>query len=116
LPSVLGSFLRTPARLSTIGAIAVGAILWNIFVQGGNGVALSSRVYAACGVALLIATGMLLTWREARFLRVPALTEITSAFDFSGNVDWPLGRRRLYAIRNSAFADAFRKANGASVD
>jgi hypothetical protein len=111
VPSIAGSFLRTPALLSTIGAVAVGAILWSIFVQGGEGVALSARLYAAGGVFLLIATGMLLTWREARFLRVAPLTEVTSACDFSGNVDYPLGRRRLYTIRNPAFAEAFRKAN-----
>ena len=111
VPSVVGSFFRTPALLSTIGAVTVGAIVWNIFVVGGEGVAFSSRLYAACGVVLLVATGMFLTWREARFLRVPPLTDVTSAFDFSGNVDYPLGRRRLYAIRHPQFADAFRHAN-----
>ena len=111
MPSVVGSFFRTPALLSTIGAIAVGAILWNIFVLGGEGVAVSARIYASFGVILLVATGILLTWREARFLRVSPLTDVTIAADFTGNVDYPLGRRRLYTIRNPECAEAFREAN-----
>jgi hypothetical protein len=111
VPSVIGSFFRTPAILAAIGAIAVGAILWSIFVQGGHEVPLPERLDAAGGILLLVATGILLTWREARFLRVPPLTEITQACDFSGNVDYPLGRRRLYAIRHPACAEAFRTAN-----
>ena len=111
MPSVIGSFFRTPALLSTIGAVAVGAILWNIFVLGGEGVALSARVNAGAAVVLLVAIGVLLTWKGARFLRVPPLTEITSAADFTGNVDYPLGRRRLYDIRNPACAEAFKNAN-----
>jgi hypothetical protein len=100
-----------PAILSAVGAIAVGVILWSIFVQGGEGVAPGTRAYAAGCIFLLVATGILLTWREARVLRVPPLTDITRACDFSGNLDYPLGRRRLYAIRNPACADAFRAAN-----
>ena len=111
VPSVIGSFFRTPAILASLGAIGVGAILWSIFVQGGEGVAFGTRLYAAGGIILLVVTGLLLTWSEARFLRVPPLTEITRACDFSGNVAYPLGRRRLYAIRNAACAEAFRAAN-----
>ena len=33
------------------------------------------------------------------------------ACDFSDNVGFPFGRRRFYAIRNAAFADAFTRAN-----
>ena len=44
-------------------------------------------------------------------LRVPPLTEITRACDFSDNVGFPFGRRRFYAIRNPAFAQAFTAAN-----
>lgn len=111
VPSVIGSFFRTPAILSFIGAAAVGAILWNIFVQGGEGVSQSARLYAAGGIVLLVGLGIFITAREARFLRVPALTEITRACDFSDNVGFPFGRRRFYAIRNPAFADAFTRAN-----
>ena len=111
IPSIVGSFFRTPALLSTIGAVALGAILWNIFVLDSAGVPWSSRFYAAWLILFMVATGILLTWREARFLRVPPLTEITSACDFSGNLDYPLGRRRLYTIRNPACAEAFRRAN-----
>jgi hypothetical protein len=108
---VIGSFFRTPALLSFIGAVAVAAILSMIFLQGGEGVTLNMRLYALGGIVLLVGLGIFLTWREARFLRVPPLTEITRACDFSDNVGYPFGRRRLYAIRNAAFADAFTRAN-----
>ena len=42
---------------------------------------------------------------------MPPLTEITRACDFSDNVAFPFGYRRLYTIRNSVFADAFTRAN-----
>ena len=111
VPSVIGSFFRTPALLSFIGAAAVAAILSMIFLQGGEHVSPGIRLYALGGILLLVGMGIFITAREARFLRVPPLTEITRACDFSDNVGFPLGRRRFYAIRNAAFADAFTKAN-----
>lgn len=111
VPSVIGSFFRTPAILSFIGAAAVAAILSMIFLQGGEGVSLGTRLYALSGIVLLLGLGIFITAREARFLRVPPLTEITRACDFSDNVGFPLGRRRFYALRNGAFADAFTRAN-----
>ena len=111
VPSVVGSFLRTPAILSFIGAVAVAVILSMIFLQGGEGVAQSARLYALGGILLLVGLGMFITAREARFLRVPPLTAITRACDFSDNVGFPFGRRRWYAIRNPAFADTFISAN-----
>lgn len=45
------------------------------------------------------------------FNRVPPLTDITRACDFSDNVGFPFGRRRVYAIRNQTFAEAFTRAN-----
>ena len=111
VPSVIGSFFRTPALLSFIGAAAVAAILTNIFLQGGEGISAGVRLYAFAGIALLVGLGIFLTAREARFLRVPPLTEITSACDFSDNGGFPFGRRRFYAIRNAAFPDAFTRAN-----
>ena len=71
----------------------------------------SARFYALGGIVLLVSLGVFITGREARFLRVPPLTDITSACDFSDNVGFPFGRRRFYAIRNPAFADAFSRAN-----
>ena len=108
---MLGSFFRTPALLSFIGAVAVAVILSMIFLQGGEGVSPGARLYALGGIVLLVGLGIFLTAREARFLRVPPLTEITRACDFSDNVGFPFGRRRFYAIRNPAFADAFTRAN-----
>jgi hypothetical protein len=111
VPSVTGSFFRTPAILTFIGAVAVAAILSMIFLRGGEGVGPETRLYALGGIVALVGIGIFLTAREARFLRVPPLTEITRACDFSDNVGFPFGRRRLYAIRNPAFAEAFTSAN-----
>jgi hypothetical protein len=111
VPSIAGSFFRTPAVLSIIGAVAVAAILSKIFLQGGEAVGLDARLYALGGIVLLVGFGIFIAAREARFLRVPPLTEITRACDFSDNVGFPFGRRRFYAIRNRAFADAFTQAN-----
>lgn len=111
VPSVIGSFLRTPAILSFVGAAAVAAILSTIFLQGSEGVSFGVKLYAYGGIALLLGLGIFITAREARFLRVPPLTEVTSACDFSDNVGFPFGRRRFYAIRNPACAEAFAKAN-----
>ena len=109
--SVIGSFFRTPAVLSFIGAVAVAAILSMIFLQGGEGISPGVRLYALGGIVLLVGIGTFITAREARFLRVSPLTEITRACDFSDNVGFPFGRRRFYAIRNPAVADAFTRAN-----
>ena len=111
VPSVIASFFLNPAVLSFVGAVAVAAILSMIFLQGGEGIAVGARLYALGGIILLVGIGTFITAREARFLRVPPLTEITRACDFSDNVGFPFGRRRFYAIRNPAFADAFTRAN-----
>jgi hypothetical protein len=109
--SMIGSFLRTPAILSLAGAVAVSAILWMVFIQGGEGLSAPGRLYALAGIVSLLAFGIWTVAREARFGRVPQLTEVTRAAEFSENVGFPFGRRRLYAIRNRAAADAFRSAN-----
>ena len=109
--SLIGSVFRTPAILSLLGAIAVSAILWIVFIQGGENLSLNGRLYALAGVVSLLGFGIWTTARDARFARVPALTEVTKAAEFSENVGFPFGRRRLYAIRNRAAADAFRTAN-----
>jgi hypothetical protein len=53
VPSVIGSFFRTPAILTFIGAIAVAGILSMIFLQGGEGVSREMRLYALSGILLL---------------------------------------------------------------
>ena len=106
VPSRIGSFFRTPAVLSFFGAVAIAVILSMIFLQGGEGVSLRVQLYALGGIALIVGMGVFMTAREARFLRVPPLTEITRACDFSDNVGYAFGRRRLYAIRNPVFAAA----------
>jgi hypothetical protein len=111
VPSAIGSFFRTPGVLSFIGAVAVAVILWWVFVQDAEGVSRDARLYAISGIIALVGLGIFITAREARFLRVPPLTEVTSACDFSDNLGFPFGRRRFYAIRNRAFADAFVRAN-----
>jgi hypothetical protein len=111
VPSIIGSFFRTPAVLSFLGAVGVAIMLSMVFLQGGEGLSLGARLYALGGIVALVGLGVFITAREARFLRVPPLTDLTSACDFSDNIGHPFGRRRLYAIRNSDFAAAFATAN-----
>ena len=85
VPSVIGSFLRTPAVLSLVGAVAVATILSMIFLQAGAGVSPGARLYAFGGIVLLVGLGIVLTAREAGFSACPA-DGITSACDFSDNV------------------------------
>jgi hypothetical protein len=50
--------------------------------------------------------------RATRTLRVPAQTDVTRACDFSDDRSLPLeGERRVYALRDAAFAAALAAAN-----
>jgi uncharacterized membrane protein len=61
-------------------------------------------------IGLLVASTAVSSTRR---LRVPPLTSVTSAFDFSNNVAEAFDRARyVYALRNERFARAFIAANG----
>lgn len=60
--------------------------------------------------------GWLASVGATKRLRVPAQTSVTLAFDFSDDLSKLFdGSRRLYAIRNEAFAREFESLNGSRV-
>jgi hypothetical protein len=75
-------------------------------------VALALAVVAAsavvCGVALVVRA----LWETRRYM-VPGQTSVTLAFDFSPDISDVLDRsqRRVYAIRETAFAEEFTALN-----
>ena len=76
----------------------------------------SSGRWLALGIFAFLATtagaSIVGAWRANRPYRVPKSTEVSSAFDYSddlGNVF--VGKRRVFAIRSGAFADALTAAN-----
>ena len=68
---MIASFFRTPAILSLVGAVAVSAILWIVFIQGGDSLPLNGRLYALAGIVSLLGFGIWTTARDVRFARVP---------------------------------------------
>jgi hypothetical protein len=55
---------------------------------------------------------LVIAWWSSRAARVERQTEVTRACDFSDDVSWLWEReRRLYALRNQQFAQAFADAN-----
>jgi hypothetical protein len=62
--------------------------------------------------ALAAALFAVLVWHQTRHKRVPRQTEVTASFDFSDNMGNIVGgQRRIYAMSNAAFAEAFATAN-----
>lgn len=103
----------TPMLIPVVGAAFVLSIVFPI--------ALSAPLSAPGAVvpwglsALMVLTmawSLVAAWRASLHDRVEKQTEITLACDFSGDVSSLLeGHRRLYSIRNRAFAEAFAEAN-----
>jgi hypothetical protein len=61
---------------------------------------------------LIAAASARSSWASSRRLRVPPQTSVTLACDFSDDVSKPFdASRHVYAMRNSAFADALAAAN-----
>lgn len=72
------------------------------------------------GMAVFFVLIVVASWfasiASTKRLRVPAQTSVTLAFDFSDDLSKIFdGSRRLYAIRNEAFAKEFESLNGSRV-
>ena len=106
--------LKSPLLIPLAGACILGAILFRPVIiegssdPGGRWVALGLYGF----LALAAIASIIGAWRGNRPYRVPRSTEISRAFDYSDNLgNVVTGERRVYAIRNPAFADAFTAAN-----
>ena len=86
------------------GAISSGAVLRDGLAALGPALPLLlPALVVACLVAMVYQT---------RPFRVPKQSEVTRACDFSDDIGDPIvGRRRVYSIRDAAFAEAFTAAN-----
>ena len=106
----MASYFRHPFVLAPAlpGGAAVFA-LWLAIEDAPDARSLIELLVAA--VFALIAMGIMVGLRrQTAHLRVRPQTEITRACDFSDDVGtWR--QRRIYSIRNKAFADAFIAAN-----
>jgi hypothetical protein len=108
------SYLRSPAIIALVAAAGFAILLFRPLLIETRGDASAGRVGLALFGLLVLAAmaSVIFAWRETRFLRVPGQTEITRACDFSDNLgNVIVGERRVYAIRNAAFAEAFATAN-----
>lgn len=108
---VVWRIVRSPAIIGIVAPLLFANWLgWRLFADDGPH---GWVEYAVVGVCVLISiwTLLLMLW-NTRSERVPPLTEVASACDFSDNMGtWPGHSHRVYAIRNAAFAQAFAEAN-----
>lgn len=110
---VLLRLLVNPLMIPVVGASAFAAIIFRPAVVDTRGAPFHGVGVAIVGFLVLTAAWSAVSaWRSTRFYRIPPQTEITRACDFSDELGGFLaGRHRVYAIRNTAFADAFLAAN-----
>jgi hypothetical protein len=106
--------LRTPLIIPLVGGIIVGAILWDRSLLEAIRDPESGKLALAIAAIPLLAIGSSVVgaWWSFRFHRMPPQTEVTRACDFSDNMgNVFVGERRIFAIRNARFAEAFKTAN-----
>ena len=104
--------LKSPTMIAFAGSAALAIWLAPGFWASRNDV-YSWVGFLILGVLVLNAIWCAFaSWWSTRYNRVPAMTEITRACDFSDNLgNFVVGERHTYAIRNAAFAAEFKAAN-----
>jgi hypothetical protein len=110
------SYVRTFAIVPLAGAVVMATITWEP-LQGAAAGDERRTALAIFGFFAAIAIGSVFAcWLLTRRFRVPPQSEITRACDFSDELGNPIsGSRRVYALRNAAFAAAFAAANAQHV-
>jgi hypothetical protein len=111
--ALMFSYLRSPSLIAFAGAAGFAIVLFRPLVLEARGSSSYPIGLAVLGFLVLTAAASALSaWRETRFWRVPPQTDITRACDFSDDLRYLfLLERRVYAIRNAAFAEALAAAN-----
>jgi hypothetical protein len=108
--SVFRSFLIIPL----VGSIILTAMICRplLIESAGNAEARLLGLGVFGFLMLGVAASIVGAWWSNRYFRVQRPTEITQAFDFSDNlVPVSITPRRVFAVRNAAFAEAFSTAN-----
>ena len=104
--------LLNPLWIAVAGATTFAVISYQPAVVGTRGNPGHWVGVALFGTLVLTAAyGVFAVWDSTKLLRVPPPTDVTRAFEFSDNLNILLGERHVYAIRNSAFAEALAAAN-----
>jgi hypothetical protein len=113
LREVLRTFVLNPLIIPLVGFVWVGARTWPSVRE----VPLDApNAWAMWWLPALMVAGFVWTvvvaWRGTRADRVEKQTEVTESCDYSDDVSgWFERERRMYAIRDAAFAEAFVAAN-----
>jgi len=104
---------RSPLIISLAGAAVMAYIGGRDLIDGLFDP--SSRMVALAIVGTIAAAALssiVGAWWSFRYERTPRQTDITRACDFSDNLgNIFIGQRRVFAIRNPRFAEAFAAAN-----
>lgn len=105
------TFLFTPLVIPVIGSAWLASVIYGS-MKGttGNGALIGWGLFALMLANVVWCT--FLMWQTTRANRLDPLTEITRACDFSEDVsEFYEKERRIYAIHNKAFAEAFATLN-----
>jgi hypothetical protein len=108
--SVFTSLLLIPLA----GSIVLTALIYRPLLNESAGNAQARLLgFGVFGFLMLGAVASVVgAWWSNRYFRVQRPTEITQAFDFSDNlVPVSISPRRVFALRNAAFAEALTTAN-----
>ena len=108
-----GTMLRTGYVLTLIASVVMGTILMRGLLDGLDGQPIPEFALALMGFfALLIVGSVFAMWRDTERLRVPAQTDVTRSCDYSDDLAGPFQtQRRIWAVRDPRFFEAFREAN-----
>ena len=103
----------SPLLIPLVGSCVMGALFFRPLLEimnDPNGRWIALGLFAL--LAAIAGSSIVGAWRANRPYRVPRSTEVSRAFDYSDNLGSVVtGTRRVFAIRSSAFADAFTAAN-----
>jgi len=110
ITSWMASIFVIPVAGSLVG---IALFFWPLVLHAGAGAIVIRPTLPQLGfLAFLLPWSAWMLWLVTRRLRVPAPTRVATAFDFSDNLGGIFGRRRrVYAILDPAFFEAFRRAN-----
>jgi hypothetical protein len=108
--AVVLDVLRSPLMIAVVGATTFAVISFQPAVVGTRGHWMGLALF---GFFVITAVwSALAAWWSTRVYRVPRLSEIARACDFSDNLgNLIVGERHIYAIRNAKFAAALAEAN-----
>jgi hypothetical protein len=104
---------KSPLLIPLVGSCVMGGLFFRPLLEmmndpNGRWIALALFAF----LAAIAGSSIVGAWRANHPYRVPGSTDVSRAFDYSDNLGSIVtGTRRVFAIRNSAFAEAFTGAN-----